>query len=175
MARWILSLAAVIVAVPAIASDITGQYVEARTCDVYTGACFANADTSLTGRNGVMAWKIERGTLDGVVLDGLGIVVVISAKETLGFKQNRVARSVVIVDEKATSDQREALIKLARQQGGELLENIIAVRSAPVSVNVCECKEGSCSVVKAGDVRIETASTRFMTRVAATTRLTTRP
>ena len=29
---------------PSQAPNITGQYVEARTCDVYTGACFANAD-----------------------------------------------------------------------------------------------------------------------------------
>ena len=138
------------------AAEITGKYVEARTCDVYTGACFANADTSLTGRNGVMAWKIERGTLDGVNIDGLGIVAVLSTSETLGLKQNRVGKSIVIVDQKATPPQREALIKMAKEQSGGLLGNIIAVRSAPIEVTVCECKENSCAVVKAGDVQIET-------------------
>ena len=51
MFRW-LTLALVVVvlvAAPVSAASITGQYVEARTCDVYTGPCFANADTGLSG------------------------------------------------------------------------------------------------------------------------------
>src|SRR5271166_1401833 len=158
MARWLLSAAAysLFIVYPAIGADITGQYVEARTCDVYTGACFANADTSLTGRNGAMAWRIERGSLDSVPLDGLSVVAVLSAGETLGLKQNTVAKSVIIVDEKATPAQREALVKMAKQQGGDLLGNVIAVRSAPIDLTICACNENGCAVVKAGDVRIET-------------------
>jgi hypothetical protein len=152
-----MSAAAILVLVAgANAMEVTGQYVEARTCDVYTGACFANADTSLTGRNGVMAWRVDRGEIDGVRVDGLGIVAVLSAPETLGLKQNREVRSLVIVDEKASTAQRDALIKMAKNQAGNLLGNIIAIRAAKVDVSVCECKEGSCSIVKAGDVRIET-------------------
>ncbi len=157
MARWMISAAAVLaLAVNGNASEIKGRYVEARTCDVYTGPCFANADTSLTGRNGVLAWQVDRGQIDGVNVDGLGIVAVLSAPETLGLKQNRQVKSVVIVDEKATAKQREALLKMARQQAGQLLGNVIAVRPAKVDVTICECKEGGCAIVKAGDVRIET-------------------
>src|SRR5260221_8829164 len=106
MARWMMSAAAILALVSgANALEITGQYVEARTCDVYTGACFANADTSLTGRNGVLAWRVDRGEIDGTRIDGLGIVAVLSAHETLGLKQNREVKSVVIVDEKATPTQ----------------------------------------------------------------------
>src|SRR6266581_2660227 len=76
MIRWFLSalalLATIMTAAPA--GEITGQYVEARTCDVYTGPCFANADTGLTGKHAVMAWKVEKGKLDNVSLDGLSIV-----------------------------------------------------------------------------------------------------
>ncbi|MCE9529849.1 MAG: DUF1326 domain-containing protein [Planctomycetes bacterium] len=158
MARWILSVAVLSVcfAGTVSASEIKGQYVEARTCDVYTGACFANADTGIAGRNGVMAWRIETGTFEGVNLDGLGIVAVLSASETLGLKQSRIARSLVIVDEKATATQREALIKMAKQQSGNLLANIMTVRSGAIELSICQCKENSCAVVKAGDVRIET-------------------
>lgn len=151
MAAAIFSLA-----LNANAGEITGRYVEARTCDVYTGACFANADTSLTGRNGVLAWHVEKGEVDGARIDGLGIVAVLSAQETLGLKQNREVKAIVIVDEKATSVQREALLKMAKSQAGNLLGNIISVRSAKVDLTVCPCKDGSCSIVKAGDVRIET-------------------
>jgi hypothetical protein len=57
MPRSILSAAAVLLAAagPAAAAEITGQYVEARTCDVYTGACFANADTGIAGKHAVLA------------------------------------------------------------------------------------------------------------------------
>ena len=80
---------------------------EARTCDVFTGSCFANADTGLTGKNAVLAWKVESGAVDGVKLDGLGVVAVLSTTDTLGLKQSSPGRSVLIVDDKATTAQRD--------------------------------------------------------------------
>jgi hypothetical protein len=68
------------------ANSVRGQYVEARTCDVFTGSCFANADTGLTGKHAVLAWKIDTGTIAGIKLDGLGVVAVVAASETLGLK-----------------------------------------------------------------------------------------
>src|SRR5437763_8387891 len=65
-------------------AGVRGQYVEARTCDVFTGACFANADTGLTGKNAVLGWKIESGTVGTTNLDGLAVVAVVAARDTLG-------------------------------------------------------------------------------------------
>ena len=62
------------------AVDIRGQYVEARTCDVFTGACFANADTGLTGKNAVLAWKVDSGSVGATRLDGLGVVAVLAVR-----------------------------------------------------------------------------------------------
>jgi len=42
-------------------ADIHGQYVEARTADIYTGPCFANSEVELTGNLAVLGWKIEKG------------------------------------------------------------------------------------------------------------------
>ena len=42
---FLFAAALLLTTAPLYAAGITGQYVEARTCDVYTGACFANADT----------------------------------------------------------------------------------------------------------------------------------
>ena len=45
-----LAVAAAVLALttaPASAAGITGQYMEARTCDVWTGPCFANAEVNL--------------------------------------------------------------------------------------------------------------------------------
>src|SRR5213594_3523336 len=99
MLRWLtLALVAlVVIAAPVSAASITGQYVEARTCDVYTGPCFANADTGLTGKHAVMAWRVEKGTLDNVSLDGLSIVAVVQASDTLGLLQTGPAKAVLIV------------------------------------------------------------------------------
>jgi hypothetical protein len=150
------ALALVLGAAPLSASGLTGQYIEARTTDVWTGPCFANADVNLGGKHGILAWKIDKGEYNKVNLDGLGIVAVLAASDTLGTRQTGPARSVLIVDERANRQQKEALIAFAKKQGGELLENVVAVRSTRVDLTVCDCKEGGCATLRAGDARIET-------------------
>src|SRR5262245_29728475 len=115
--------------VTADSTTVRGQYVEARTCDVFTGSCFANADTGIIGKNAVMAWKIDSGSIDGVKVDGLGVVAVISAIDTLGLKQSAPARAVIIVDEKATKTQRDALVAFAKTQSGKLIGEVVAVHA----------------------------------------------
>src|ERR1700732_4088036 len=115
----VAALAMLVVIGPAPAAGITGQYVEVRTCDVWTGPCFANADFNLSGKNAVMAWRVDKGSVDDVSLDGLGVVAVLSASDTLGLEQTGPGRAVLIVDSRASTAQREALIRLARRQGGK--------------------------------------------------------
>src|SRR4051794_22362936 len=134
------ALALAVVALPASAAGITGKYVECRTCDVWTGPCFANAEMT-AGKNAVMGWKVESGTLDGAKLDGLSVVAIVDASDTLGLEQTGEARAVLIVDEKASAAQRDALVKFARQQGGDLLKNVLKVESAPITLDACTCKE----------------------------------
>src|SRR2546423_11661360 len=110
------------------APAVRGQYVEARTCDVFTGSCFANADTGLTGRNAVLAWKVESGSVGGTRLDGLGVVAVVAARETLGLKPSAAGKAVVIVDEKATPAQRAALVAFVKAQAGELAAEVVPRR-----------------------------------------------
>src|SRR3954452_8486668 len=91
---------------PGPSAAVRGQYVEARTCDVFTGSCFANADTGLTGKNAALASKVESRTIAATKIDGLGVVAVISVSETPGLKQTGPGRAVVIVDDRATKAQR---------------------------------------------------------------------
>jgi hypothetical protein len=157
MTRWILAAAlAVTLSANARAAEITGRYVEARTCDVWTGPCFANADHNLSGKNAVLAWKIEKGSIDGVSLDGLGVVAVLSASNTLGLEQSGPATTALIIDRRASDAQRNALVKMVRRQGGKLLQNIVAIERADVDLTVCECKNDSCAVVTAGKASIKT-------------------
>src|SRR5581483_7515829 len=98
-----------------------------------------------------------KGQVDNVALDGLSVVAVVSASDTLGQQQTGPAKSVLLVDSKATTAQRDALVRLARKQGGELLQNVIAVQSAPISLTICNCENGGCARVDAGQIaRIET-------------------
>ena len=137
-------------------ATVRGQYVEARTCDVFAGSCFANADTGLTGKNAALAWKVESGTVAGTKIDGLGVVAVVSVSETLGLKQTAPGRAVVIVDERATKAQRDALVKFVKAQAGSLVGKVVAVQAAPVDLTICTCDGGACATLKAGKVKIAT-------------------
>jgi len=135
---------------------VRGQYVEARTCDVFTGSCFANADTGLTGKNAVLAWKVTSGTVGGTKLDGLGVVAVVAARETLGLKQSAPGKAIVIVDEKATEAQRAALVAFVKAQAGDLADEVVAVRTAKVNLTICNCDGEGCATLSAGAVKIQT-------------------
>src|SRR5262245_34258238 len=135
--------------VPAGAAGLSGNYVEARTCDVWTGPCFANAEVNMGGKNAVLGWKIDKGELDGVALDGLGVVAVVAASDTLGQVQTGPAKAVLIVDSRANKSQQAALVRLARKQGGDLVKNVIRVESAAVDLEICPCKNDACAILKA--------------------------
>src|SRR5258708_4948892 len=40
------------------AAGLRGDYVEARTADVFTGPCFSNAEIFIYGNQAVLAWKV---------------------------------------------------------------------------------------------------------------------
>jgi hypothetical protein len=150
------ALASMLAAGPAQAAEITGRYLEVRNCDVWTGPCFANAEGNLIGKHGAMVWHIEQGTIDDTPIDGLTVLAVIQASDTLGFKQTGPTKAVVIVDARATASQKEALLKFVRQQGGALLENVVAVEDATIRANMCACLGEGCAEVDAGVVKIKT-------------------
>jgi hypothetical protein len=156
--RLMLAVAALLMgtAILNAAETLRGQYVEARTCDVWVGACFANAEMNVTGKHAVLAWKIDKGAYNDVALDGLSVVAVVEATDTLGLQQTGPAKAVLVVDEKANTVQREALVSLAKKLGGDLTKNILCVDARPISVNMKCCEEGGCVKVDAGLARIET-------------------
>src|SRR5262245_4126469 len=151
----VLTLVALGVA-PAQAAEIKGQYLEARTCDVWTGACFANSEMNISGKHAVLAWKIEQGKHAGVTLDGLSVVAVVQATDTLGQNQTGAAKAVIVVDQKADKAQSEALVALAKKLGGELTKNVLAVEAKPIRLSVNHCEEGGCALLDAGVAKVET-------------------
>ena len=68
----ILSVAfALSLAVSSHAQQISGDYIESRSTDVYVAQCFANGEVGLTGNFALMAWHVDHGSWNSVALDGL--------------------------------------------------------------------------------------------------------
>ena len=91
-------------------------YRSPHAADVYTGPCFANAETGLVGQLAVMGWKVAHGSWQGVDLSGLSVVGVVRAQSTLGnveVKSNPTT-AVLIIDSKADPAQRIALASFAQ-------------------------------------------------------------
>ena len=118
--------------------NISGNYIEARTADVYTGPCFANGEAEINGKEAVLGWKINNGAWKGVNIAGLGVVGVIRAQHTIGnvHVPSNSGIAVLIVDSRANAEQREALIAFAKSQGGPLMQNVVKVLSAPVDLTI---------------------------------------
>lgn len=144
-----LSLAACPIFAAAIPSGtINGNYVEARTADVYTGPCFANAEVGQVGELAVMGWKVNKGSWNGVALDGLGVVGVVRASATLGdvYHSAYPVKSVLIVDSRANAEQRLALMSFAKRMGGDLLQDVVRVDYQPIDLTLAN---GSVHSMKA--------------------------
>jgi hypothetical protein len=125
-------------AAPLPTKNIRGTYVEARSADVFVGPCFANSEVELKGDLAVMSWKINKGSWDGVKLDGLAVVGVVKASATLGDVHNSPfpVRSVLIIDEKANPEQRLALKSFAQRMSKDLLQDVVRVEYMPIELTV---------------------------------------
>src|SRR5579864_7889981 len=138
LAILVVSLATCLSYAAAIPSNsIYGNYVEARTGDVYTGPCFANSEVGLTGQLAVFGWKVTKGSWNGVSLDDLGVVGVVRATSTLGdvYHTAYPVKAVLIVDERANAEQRLALQSFAKRMGGDLLQDVVRVDYQPIDLS----------------------------------------
>ena len=121
-------------------NSVQGNYIEARTADVFTGPCFANSEVDLVGNLAVFGWQIEKGYFQGVKLDGLSVVGVVRASSTLGNVNGNAfpVKSILIIDEKANPEQRLALKAFAQKQGGDLLQDVVKIEYQPIELAVSD-------------------------------------
>lgn len=136
--------------------SVVGQYVETRTAEVFTGGCIMNSEGETGGREALMAWRIDRGSLDGVPLDGLAVVAAVSADVNLGTRElggvaPKTIQSVLYVDERANDAQRNALVTLARSLSNGFTGDVLAVRPVPIAFQ----EDGHSIQVNAGDASID--------------------
>ncbi len=140
------------------ATTLEGNYVEVRSCDVFTAACFANSEVGLTGEEAILAWKVTKGTYRGVDLEGLKVVAVVRASGTLGDTSVTVypARSILFVDSQADAAQRDALVDFAKDAAGQLLADVIRVETSDITLSF-DAEKAGFATLRVGDaVAIET-------------------
>ncbi len=145
--------------------------MESRSTDVYVAQCFANGETGLNGKQALLAWKIDSGSWNGVKLDGLNVAGAVTANGTLGdpYENPYPAKVVLMVDDRATAAQRDALVAFAQHEAGQLFDNVMQVESVPMefalpqaaveTAHVHGSGAGAHAMFRAGNLaRIETRS-----------------
>jgi hypothetical protein len=116
---------------PAGATKIAGDYVEARTASVFAGACHYNGELVTTGHEAIAAWNFSSGTWHGVDLAGVAALAAIGSDANLG--QNATRKAELVVDSSASEAQARAIASLLAQKCGQQLGQIVSVRQAPIA------------------------------------------
>lgn len=148
---WILLVCLFCVSISMSAQEISGDYLETRSADVYTGQCFANGEVNLVGNEAILAWHVQSGSWDGVPLQGLTVAAAVRANGTLGdpYESPYPAKAVLLVDDQANAQQRAALLSFAAHMGGELLKNVEQV--IPVQMElVVNAEHHGAAMLRAG-------------------------
>src|SRR5712691_2404147 len=110
---------------------VSGEYVEARTAEVFTGGCIMNSEAETMGKQAVLAWKVDRGSFNGIAIDGLSVVAALSGDRNLGMTEmggeKPAVRTAMFVDQRANAAQRLARVAMANELSRGLVGTIVQV------------------------------------------------
>jgi hypothetical protein len=115
---------------------VSGAYVEARTAEVFTGGCIMNSEAETMGKQAVLAWKVDRGSFNGINIDGLSVVAALAGDRNLGMTEmggeKPAVRTAMFVDQRANAAQQIALVAMASELSNGLVGTIVKVTPAPI-------------------------------------------
>ena len=130
----VLSLAAVTLSARGV--TVRGTYVEARTSEVFAGACIVNGEVGTTGREALLAWRVDDGQFNGVPLTGLAVVAAVAGDANLSVYEmggeRAHTRAALFVDARATEAQRKALAAMATSLSKDTIGTVVSVTPAPI-------------------------------------------
>jgi len=122
-----------------VAYELEGTLLEVCNCNVLC-PCWIGEDPDNGTCDGIVGYHVDRGTVDGVDVSGRSFVMLAHIPGNV-LKGNW--RAVVYVDDKATSQQKEALLNaFTGKLGGpladqaQLIGEVVAVESAPIDFRV---------------------------------------
>lgn len=120
--------------------EIEGRLLEVCTCNVLC-PCWVGEDPDYKTCDTTIAWGIDRGTIEGTNVDGL--VMAVSAHVPRNILEPKSWEAVVFVDDRATPEQEDAMIRLfTGQLGGAiadlagLIGEVKAVERSPITFTV---------------------------------------
>ncbi len=116
---------------------IRADYVEARTASVFAGACHYGSEYTTTGREAVLAWRLTAGSVDGVSLEGVDVVVAVASKQNLAI-EDAERWSVVHLSKDLTPERAEAALAWLGAEHAAALGDVRAVERTDVSVRLVE-------------------------------------
>jgi hypothetical protein len=111
--------------------QLRGDYVEVRTASVFAGACHYNGEVVTTGRDAIMAWNVTNGQWQGVDLNGVRAIAIVSADVNLA-EDNAARTSEIIIDSSASRAQAVAMLNALKERYAAALGTVAAVNSAPI-------------------------------------------
>ena len=143
---------------------LQGQLLETCTCNTMC-PCWAGEDPDGGKCDGAFGWHVESGTIDGVDVSGLTFCFIAHIPGNILKGDWKI---VVFMDDKASKEQEEALLKVwTGQLGGPvadlagLIGEVLEVRRAPVTFEVNDVEGGGKGYFEIGDV-VEAEMTPFI-------------
>jgi hypothetical protein len=114
------------------APAVSGDYVEARSNEVYTCGCLYSGQMTTAGREAILAWRITRGVYQGTPLAGVRVAAVVVGDANLGAYDGP-RRTALYLDESASDAQVRAIVTLWLRTYSQALGKIATVHRAPIS------------------------------------------
>jgi hypothetical protein len=92
-----------------------------------------NGEAATTGARRILAWKVDRGQVNGVTLDGLAVVAALASDTNLAFTKsaaNRRRRARHLRRLARECPQRKALVAMVRSLSGNLIGSVVQETAA---------------------------------------------
>jgi hypothetical protein len=131
--------------------DINGRLLEVCDCNVLC-PCWIGEDPDGGTCNAIVAWRVDRGTVDGVDVSGLTMALL---PHIPGNILQGNWKALAIVDDKATPEQEAALLNVfTGKLGGPiadlaaLIGEVVGVERLPIAFEV----DGGNGHIKIGDL-----------------------
>ena len=110
MKRTFLAASLVLLAAPAFAGSVRGEYVEARTAEVFAGGCVMSSQAETMGKTAVLAWHVTRGVYDGQTLERKASLLLPSRVRVARFNADGSRLLLVTADQTARLIDTAALL-----------------------------------------------------------------
>ncbi len=111
---------------------IFGDYVEARSGEVYTCGCLYSGEMVTAGKEAILVWRIARGDYRGMSLAGVKVAAVVVGEQHLGT-DGAARRAALYLDGITSEAQRAAVVALWSHEYARALGEIKSTHTASIA------------------------------------------